>query len=121
VGAWADSISYTASNGLSVNGESQYSLRGRLGLRTGVRFNCSDKIFEPFATVSVVNEFLGGYTVTTSQTPFDPTFSGASIEAAIGLNARLSRSVYFYGQYQYENSDKVRSPWAVNAGLSWQW
>jgi outer membrane autotransporter protein len=121
MGAWADSYSYNASNGLVVRGESQYSLRGRLGLRTGVRFNYGDKIFEPFASVSVVNEFLGGYTVTTSKTAFNPTLSGASVDAAIGLNARLSRTVYIYGQYEYENSDKVRTPWAVNAGISWQW
>jgi len=121
MGAWSASTSYTASNGLSVNGESQYSLRGRIGLRTGYRFNCGDRIFEPFVTVSGGNEFLGSYTVTTDQTPFNPTFSGASVEAAIGLNARLSRTLYFYGQYEYDYSDKIRTPWSVNAGFSWQW
>jgi outer membrane autotransporter protein len=121
IGAWADSTSYTASNGLVVNGESQYSLRGRIGLRTGHTFNCGDKILEPFVTVSGGNEFLGSYTVSTDQTPFNPTLSGASVQAAIGLNARLSRSVYFYGQYEYDYSDKIRTPWSVNAGFSWQW
>jgi outer membrane autotransporter protein len=121
MGAWAASTSYTASNGLVVNGESQYSLRGRIGLRTGYRFNCGDKIFEPFVTVSGGNEFLGSYTLTTDQTPFNPTLSGASVDAAIGLNARLSRSIYLYGQYDYDYSDKIRTPWAVNLGLSFQW
>ena len=121
MGAWAASSNYTASNGLVVNGESQYSLRGRIGLRTGYRFDCGDKIFEPFVTVSGGNEFLGSYPVTTDQTTFNPTLSGASVEAAIGINARLSRSLFFYSQYEYDYSDKIRTPWSANAGFSWQW
>src|SRR4029077_4007638 len=34
---------------------------------------------------------------------------------------RLNPSVYLYGEYDYANGDKIRAPWAVNAGLRWQW
>ena len=43
------------------------------------------KTFEPYAKVSVINEFLGSYQITTDQTGFFPTLSGAAVEAAAGL------------------------------------
>ena len=120
-GAWADSVSYNTSNGLTVNGDSQTSLRGRIGLRAGLHLNCGDMVFEPFALVSGINEFFGSNTVTTDQISFSPTLSGAAIDVAAGLNARLSRSISIYAEYDYANGDKIRSPWAVNAGLHWEW
>ena len=47
------------------------------------------KTFEPYAKVSVINEFLGSYQITTDQTGFFPTLSGAAVETAAGLTARL--------------------------------
>jgi outer membrane autotransporter protein len=120
-GAWADGTDYTVSTGLRVSADSQYSLRGRLGVRAGYHFDWGSKAFEPYAKVSVINEFLGGYTVTTDQTPFNPTLSGVGIQAAGGVTARLTDSVYFYGEYDYANSDKIRMPWAVDVGLRWEW
>ena len=75
--------------------------------------------FEPFAGVFVINEFLGGDRVTTNQTSFFPTLSGAAVDVTAGLNARITDSIYLYGQYEYESADKFRAPWAVNAGLRW--
>jgi outer membrane autotransporter protein len=120
-GAWAGSTSYTVSTGLRVNSDSQTSLRGRLGFRAGFHFNWGPKTFEPYAKVSVINEFLGGDRITTNQTNFFPTLSGVGIQAAGGLTARLTKSIYIYGEYDYANSDKVRIPWAVDAGLRWAW
>ncbi len=37
------------------------------------------------------------------------------------LAVRLNQSVYLYGEYDYANGDKIRAPWAVNAGVRWQW
>src|SRR5262249_26368965 len=78
---------------------------------------CGSKAFEPYARVSVTNEFLGGDRVTTDQTSFFPTLSGVGIQAAGGLTARLTDSIYLYGEYDYANSDKIRIPWSVDAGL----
>ena len=75
-------MSVSASNGLRVAGQSQTSLRGRIGIRTGLRFTCGDKIIEPFAAVWGVNEFLGGNRVSTDEDSFNPTFSGPQIQAA---------------------------------------
>jgi len=63
------------------------------------------------AKVSVINEFLGGYTITTNQNGFNPTLSGVGIQAAGGVTARISDSTYLYGEYDYANSDKIRIPW----------
>ena len=120
-GAWADSVNYSASNGLRVSGNSQTSLRGRLGLRAGFHLNLEARVVEPYAKVSVINEFLGGNTVSTDQTSFAPTLSGPSIQAAAGLTARINEAVAIYGEYDYESGDKSRTPWAVNAGFRWQW
>jgi hypothetical protein len=38
-----------------------------------------------------------------------------------GVTARITDSIYLYGEYDYANSDKVRIPWAVDAGLRWAW
>jgi outer membrane autotransporter protein len=120
-GAWAGGTDYTVSNGLRVNADSQTSLRGRLGLRAGYHIDCGSKAFEPYAKVSVINEFLGGDRITTNQTNFFLTLSGPAIDVTAGLNARTTDSIYLYGQYEYENADKFRAPWAVNAGPRWQW
>ena len=82
---------------------------------------CGSKAFEPYAKVSVINEFLGGDRITTNQTNFFLTLSGPAIDVTAGLNARITDSIYLYGQYEYENADKFRAPWAVNTGLRWQW
>jgi outer membrane autotransporter protein len=120
-GAWAGSTSYTVSTGLRVNADSQTSLRGRLGVRAGYHFDCGSMAFEPYAKVSVINEFLGGDRITTDQTSFFPTLSGVGIQAAGGVTARITNSIYLYGEYDYANSDKIRIPWAVDAGLRWEW
>jgi outer membrane autotransporter protein len=120
-GAWAGGADYTVSNGLRVSADSQTSLRGRLGVRAGYDFGWGPKAFEPYAKVSVINEFLGGDRITTDQTSFFPTLSGVGIQAAAGLTARLTNSIYLYGEYDYANSDKIRIPWAVDAGLRWVW
>jgi outer membrane autotransporter protein len=120
-GAWAGGADYTVSNGLRVSADSQTSLRGRLGVRAGYHFDWGPKAFEPYAKVSVINEFLGGDRITTDQTSFFPTLSGVGIQAAAGLTARLTNSIYLYGEYDYANSDKIRIPWAVDAGLRWVW
>ena len=77
--------------------------------------------FEPYGKVSVVNEFLGGYTATTDQNSFFPTTSGVAIQAAAGLAARLSNAIYLYGEYDYYNSERLRTPWSFTAGLRCQW
>jgi outer membrane autotransporter protein len=120
-GAWADSTTYTVSTGLRVNADSQTSLRGRLGVRAGYHFDWGPKAFEPYAKVSVINEFLGGDRITTNQTSFFPTLSGVGIQAGGGVTARLTDSIYLYAEYDYANSDKIRIPWAVDAGLRWEW
>jgi outer membrane autotransporter protein len=79
------------------------------------------KAVEPYAKVSVTNEFLGGDRITTNQTAFFPTLSGVGIQAAVRVIARLTHSTYLYGEYDYANRDKVRIPWAVDAGLRWEW
>ena len=120
-GAWAGGTDYTVSTGLRVNADSQTSLRGRLGLRVGYHIDCGSMAFEPYAKVSVINEFLGGDRITTNQTSFFPTLSGVGIQAAGGVTARITDSIYLYGEYDYANSDKIRIPWAVDAGVRWAW
>src|SRR5271157_1687554 len=121
-GVWEAGDNYSASNGLMVGGSDQYSLRGRLGLRAGMHFAFSNGIeIEPYLKVSAVHEFLTGDQITLNETGFNPTLSGTWVDAAAGITARVSQSVYLYGEYDYANGDKIRQPWAVNAGVRWQW
>ena len=121
-GVWEAGNNYSASNGLMVGGSDQYSLQGRLGLRAGMHFALSNGIeIEPYLKVSAVHEFLTGDQVTLNETGFNPTLSGTWVDAAAGITARVSQSVYLYGEYDYANGDKIRQPWAVNAGVRWQW
>ena len=121
-GVWEAGNNYSASNGLMVGGSDQFSLRGRLGLRAGMDFAFSNGItFEPYLKVSAVHEFLGGDRITANEIGFNPTLSGTLVDAGAGLALRLNQSVYLYGEYDYANGDKIRAPWAVNAGLRWQW
>jgi outer membrane autotransporter protein len=121
-GVWEAGNNYTASNGLMVGGADQYSLRGRLGLRAGMDFTFSNgTALEPYLKVSAIHEFLTGDQITTDEIAFNPTVSGTLVDAAAGLAVRLNQSVYLYGEYDYANGNKIRQPWAVNAGLRWQW
>jgi hypothetical protein len=71
------------------------------------------------AAIEKVHE--GGDRVTANEIGFNPTLSGTLVDAGAGLALRLNQSVYLYGEYDYANGDKIRAPWAVNAGLRWQW
>jgi outer membrane autotransporter protein len=121
-GVWEAGNNYSASNGLMVGGSDQFSLRARLGLRAGMDFAFSNgTALEPYLKVSAVHEFLGGDRITANEIGFNPTLSGTLVDAGAGLALRLNQSVYLYGEYDYANGDKIRAPWAVNAGLRWQW
>jgi outer membrane autotransporter protein len=121
-GVWEAGNNYTTSNGLMVGGSDQFSLRGRLGLRAGMDFVFSNGIaLEPYLKVSAIHEFLGGDRITANEIGFNPTLSGTLVDAGAGLAVRLNQSVYLYGEYDYANGDKIRAPWAVNAGVRWQW
>ena len=82
-----------------MNADSQYSLRGRLGVRAGYHFGWGSKAFEPYAKVSVTNEFLGGYTIRTDFNNFGPSLSGIGIDAAGGVTARVTEAIYLYREY----------------------
>lgn len=121
-GVWMAGKDYSVSNGLTVGSTDQYSLRGRLGLRGGIDFSFSNGvILEPYIKVSVVHEFLTGDQIALNESPFDPTISGTLVDAGAGIAARLNQSVYLYAEYDYANGDKIREPWAVSAGVRWQW
>jgi len=121
-GVWEAGNNYTTSNGLMVGGSDQFSLRGRLGLRAGMDFAFSNgTALEPYLKVSAVHEFLGGDRITANEIGFNPTLSGTLVDAGAGLAVRLNQSVYLYGEYDYASGDKIRAPWAVNAGVRWQW
>jgi len=121
-GVWEAGNNYTTSNGLMVGGSDQFSLRGRLGLRAGMHFAFSNgTALEPYLKVSAVHEFLGGDRITANEIGFNPTLSGTLVDAGAGLAVRLNQSVYLYGEYDYANGDKIRAPWAVNAGVRWLW
>jgi outer membrane autotransporter protein len=121
-GVWEAGNNYTMSNGLMVGGSDQFSLRGRLGLRAGMDFAFSNGIaLEPYFKISAIHEFLTGDRIAVDDIGFNPTLSGTLVDAGAGLAVRLNQSVYLYGEYDYANGDKIRQPWAVNAGLRWQW
>jgi hypothetical protein len=119
---WEGGNNYSASNGLTVGGSDQYSLRGRLGVRAGMHFALSNGMArEPYLKVSAVHEFLTGDQITLNDMPFFPSVSGTMVDAAAGLSARLNQSFSLYGEYDYANGDRIRQPWAVNLGVRWQW
>jgi outer membrane autotransporter protein len=121
-GVWEAGNNYSASNDLMVDGSDQTSLRGRLGLRVGMHFGLSNGVeIEPYLKVSAVHEFLTGDQITVNETGFNPTLSGTWVDAAAGVTAKISKSVYLYGEYDYANGEKLREPWAVNAGVRLQW
>ena len=121
-GVWAAGYSYRATNGLMIDGSDQFSLRGQLALRAGMHFTLGNGVeIEPYLKIAVLHEFLTGDPITLDETTFYPTLSGTLVDAAAGISAKLNQSVYLYGEYDYANGDNIREPWAVNAGVRWQW
>src|SRR5260221_4063559 len=121
-GLWAAGYNYQATNGLMIGGSDQYSPRGQLGLRAGMHFILSSGIeIEPYLKMAVLHEFLTGDQITLDEPKFPPTISGTLVDAAAGISAKLSQSIYLYAEYDYANGDNIREPWAVNAGVRWQW
>lgn len=121
-GGWADSVDYEMSNGLVVHAGEQTSLRGRLGVRVGLHWEYANgQVLEPYARVGAMNEFLGDNHITMNQFEFTPRFGGAVVEASAGIAARLNQSFSVYAEYSYASGDKIRSPWAGNLGMRWEW
>jgi hypothetical protein len=71
---------------------------------------------EPYARAEVIEEFLTGNTVRTNSTNFDSHLSGTTGRFGGGLAARVSQSVYIYGEYDYATGDHIQQPWSVDAG-----
>ena len=121
-GVWKNGTDYTASNGLRVQGDSQTSLRGRLGGRLGMHFEFPQGLaIEAYARAEVIEEFLTGNRVTTDSTTFDSHLSGTVGRFGGGLTARLTQSMYLYGEYDFATGDRFHEPWAFTAGMRWQW
>jgi outer membrane autotransporter protein len=121
-GVWEGGMDYTASNGLLVHGDDQTSLQGRLGGRLGVHFDLSQGLaIEPYAKAEVIEEFLTGNNVRTDNTTFVSSLSGTVGRFGGGITARLSQSVYLYGEYDYATGDHIQEPWSVTGGFRWQW
>ena len=121
-GGWGDSVDYEMSNGLQVHADEQTSLRGRLGVRVGLHWEYANgQALEPYARVGVMNEFLGDDQITMNGFDFNPRLGGAVIEASAGIAARLNQTFSVYAEYSYANGDKIRSPWAGNLGMRWEW
>jgi outer membrane autotransporter protein len=121
-GVGENGTNYATSNGLHVHGDDQTSLRGRVGGRVGVHFDFSQGwAIEPYLRAEVIEEFLTGNTVTTNSTSFDSHLSGTTGRFGGGLTARLGKSLYIYGEYDYLTGDHLEQPWQVSAGLRCQW
>ena len=121
-GVWENGMNYTASDGLRVHGDDQTSLRGRLGGRVGMHFDLAQgRAIEPYVRAEAIEEFLTGNTVTTDSTNLDSHLSGTVGRFGGGLTAKLSQSVYIYGEYDYATGDHIEQPWSISAGLRWQW
>jgi outer membrane autotransporter protein len=79
----------------------------------------SDRL--PQNTLEVIQEFLTGNTVRTNSTNFDSSLSGTVGRFGGGVTAKISPSIYLYGEYDYATGDHIQAHWAVSAGLRWQW
>jgi outer membrane autotransporter protein len=87
-----------------------------------MHFSLSEgRVAEPYAKAEVLEEFLTGNTVTTDITPFNSSLSGTVGRFGGGFAARISQSIYIYGEYDYATGNHIQTPWSVTAGLRWQW
>jgi outer membrane autotransporter protein len=121
-GAWASAMDYQATNGLRVHGDDQYSLQGRLGLRTGLQFSLGgSRVLEPYLIASVIHEFETGNQVQTNTTGFANNLAGTTGRFGAGVTASVSPRICLYAEYDYSVGDKLSEPWAVNLGFRWQW
>jgi pertactin len=121
-GMWADGMKYDSSLGLRINGDSQTSFIGRLGLRAGMHFETAGhRAIEPYVKASVIQEFLAEDTITTNSVHFTPSLGGTTGRFGVGVTAALCKSLYLYGEYDYATSDAIDEPWALNLGVHWEW
>jgi outer membrane autotransporter protein len=74
-----------------------------------------------YAKAEVIEESLTGNTVRTESTGFDSSLSGTVGRFGGGFAAKLSQSIYIYGEYDYATGNDIQAPWSVTAGLRWQW
>jgi outer membrane autotransporter protein len=66
-------------------------------------------------------EFLTGNTVKTDDDPFSNNLDGTTGRFGAGIATRLSTSLYLYGEYDYATGNHIQEPWAIDAGLRWEW
>ena len=60
-------------------------------------------------------DILGETTVCVAARSRAPFASAMCVTRPSG--ARITDSIYLYGEYDYAYSDKIRIPWAVDAGV----
>ena len=80
-----------------------------------------DEYQNDYAKAEVIEEFLTGNTVRTDSTSFTSSLSGTVGRFGGGCDAKLSQSIYIFGEYDYATGDHIQLPWSVSAGLRWQW
>lgn len=113
---------YRAANNLSVKDEGGTSAVLRLGLAAGRRIDLGkDRVIQPYATLSWLQEFKGVTTVRTNGYGLRTDLSGGRAELALGLAAALGRGHQLYTSYEYAKGNKLTLPWTFHLGYRYTW
>ncbi|MFJ1065689.1 autotransporter BapC, partial [Bordetella bronchiseptica] len=113
---------YRAANNLSVKDEGGTSAVLRLGLAAGRRIELGkDRVIQPYATLSWLQEFKGVTTVRTNGYGLRTDLGGGRAELALGLAAALGRGHKFYTSYEYAKGNKLTLPWTFHLGYRYAW
>jgi outer membrane autotransporter protein len=96
------------------------SIAGRAAILIG--YNTTNKanglLIEPLIELAYSREFSGKNEIKYGAGKYESDLSGGMFEAALGLNSKLSKDVYVFGQITYEKGGKVEA-YGGNVGIKY--
>ncbi|WP_167458043.1 autotransporter outer membrane beta-barrel domain-containing protein [Rahnella woolbedingensis] len=109
---------YTLSNGMKADVDSVDSLVAETGVNIGTTYTVRSIELKPYVKLAVADEMVSGNSVKVNNDQLEDDMSGVMGIYEAGVNSQITQNVNVGASVQYNHSDKMESPFIVNAGFS---
>lgn len=117
-----DGKDYRLSNGLRAEGDSTYSLLGKVGMTVGRDMNLRNgATVQPYVRAALVHEFSKNNEVKVNNNVFNNDLSGSRAELGAGVAINLSKRWQAHAEVEYMNGKGIEMPIAGTVGLQFKW
>lgn len=109
---------YKLSNGMKADVDNIQSLVAETGVNIGTTYQVRSVELKPYMKLAVADEMVSGNDVRVNNDTLEDDMSGVIGIYEAGLNSQITDNLNAGFSVQYNHSDKMESPYIVNAGVS---